>query len=44
MNTFRLAYFDQVVVTMPAGSGLFLNARMFHGSMPNLGQHDRRLL
>lgn len=32
------------MVTMPAGSALFLNAKIFHGTMPNLGGHDRRLL
>ena len=35
---------EQVILTMPAGSALFLNGRMFHGTMPNVGNHDRRMV
>ena len=35
---------EQRVVTLPAGSALFLNGKLFHGTLPNTGTHDRRML
>lgn len=35
---------EQVVVTCRAGSALFLNHRVFHGTLPNAGTRPRRML
>ena len=35
---------DQRVVCCSAGDAVVLNARAFHGTMPNLGHHQRRMV
>lgn len=35
---------EEVVVTCRAGSALFLNHRVFHGTRPNTGQRERSML
>lgn len=35
---------EEVVVPCKAGSALFLNHRVFHGTMPNVGTYPRRML
>lgn len=35
---------EQVVVPCKAGSALFLNHRVFHGTLPNVGTRPRRML
>ena len=35
---------DQRVICCSAGDAVVLNARAFHGTMPNLGHHQRRMV
>lgn len=35
---------EEVVVTCKAGAALFLNHRVFHGTLPNTGSHERSML